>query len=108
VNRNCDVRWLSGRFLESLQSYWEEMGDDILRRVGESHPELILMSMVKIAAVRRIEIGQPGDFSGLKSKEAIIAKLEERAGPQARKLFEKFIKQMEALKDGKGDGGDTG
>ena len=71
MNRNCDVRWLSGRFLESLQSYWEEMGDDILRRVGESHPELILMSMVKIAAVRRIEIGQPGDFSGLKSKEAI-------------------------------------
>jgi hypothetical protein len=54
--------------------------------------------MCKIAAAHRIEIGQPDDFSGLKSKQAIVEKLEERAGPEARKLFEKFIKQVEALK----------
>jgi hypothetical protein len=104
-----DVRWVSGRFLLSLQQYWEEMGDDILRRVGESHPELLLMAMCKIAAVQRIEVGHPGDFTGLKSKDEIAARLEERAGPETRKLFETFIKKVEALKDGgKDDGGDTG
>jgi hypothetical protein len=100
-----DVRWLSGRFLLSLQQYWEEMGDDILRRVGESHPELLLMAMCKISAVSRVEVGQPGDFTGLKSKAEIAERLEERAGPEARKLFDSFIKKVEALKDGKGEDG---
>jgi hypothetical protein len=101
----ADVRWVSGRFLLSLQEIWEEMGDDILRRVAASHPELLLMAMCKIAAVQRIEVGQPDDFSGLKSKAEIVDKLEERAGPEARKLFESFIKKVEALKDGKGEDG---
>ena len=103
-----DVRWVSGRFLLSLQEVWEELGDDILRRVAASHPELLLMAMCKIAAVSRIEIGQADDFSGLKSKSEIVDKLEERAGPEARKLFESFIKKVEALEDKKGENGDPG
>ena len=109
VNRKGDVRWLSSHFLLGLQQYWEEMGDDILRRVGELHPELLPMAMCKIAAVQRVEVGEPGDFSGLKTKDEIVERLEERAGPEARRLFETFIKKVEALKDGgKDDGGDTG
>jgi hypothetical protein len=103
-----DVRWVSGRFLLSLQVVWEELGDDILRRVAASHPELLLMAMCKIAAVQRIEVGQPDDFSGLKSKQAIEEKLEERAGPEVRKLFEQFIKKVEALKEREGEDGDDG
>jgi hypothetical protein len=63
------------------------------------------MAMVKILAVQRIEVGQPNDFSGLKSKQEVIDRLEQRAGPEARNLFEKFIKRVEALKDGKGENG---
>jgi hypothetical protein len=100
-----DVRWVSGCFLLSLQEIWEELGDDVLRRVAASHPELLMMAMCKIAAVQRIEVGEPDDFSGLKSTQAIVEKLEERAGPEVRKLFEKFIKQVEALKEGKGEDG---
>jgi hypothetical protein len=59
-----DVRWVSGRFLLSLQEIWEELGDDVLRRVAASHPELLMMAMCKIAAVQRIEVGEPDDFSG--------------------------------------------
>ena len=105
VNRNGDVRWVAGSFLVSLQKIWEEMGDDVLRRVAASHPELLMMAMCKIAAVQRIEVGQPNDFSGLKSKAEIVDKLEERAGPEARKLFESFIKKVEALKERKGEDG---
>ena len=96
-NKVGDVRWVSASFLASLQNYWEEMGDDIIRRVGASHPELLLMAMCKISAVQRIEVGEPGDFSGLKNKDEIAQRLEERAGPEARKLFEKFIKEVERL-----------
>ena len=55
-NKVGDVRWLSGTFLLSLQTLWDEMGDDILRRVAASHPELLLMAMCKIAAVQRVEV----------------------------------------------------
>jgi hypothetical protein len=84
------------------------MGDDILRRVGESHPELMLMAMCKIASVQRIEVGQPEDFSGLKNKDEIAQRLEERAGPEARKLFESCITKVEALKDRKTEDGNRG
>jgi hypothetical protein len=105
VNEKGDVRRLSGQFLLSVQRLWEQRGDEILHRVADEHPALVFMAMVKIAAVQRIEVGQPDDFSGLKSKQAIVEKLEERAGPEARKLFETFIKKVEALKDGKGEDG---
>jgi hypothetical protein len=69
---------------------------------------LLLMAICKIAAVQRIEVGQSGDFSGLKSKDEIAARLEERAGLETRKLFESFIKKVEALKDEKGEDDDAG
>jgi hypothetical protein len=92
-----DVRTISGHFLLSLQRLWEEEGDGILKRVA-AHPELIFSGMVKLMAVMPVEVGSPGDsFSKLRSKQAIIEKLEERAGPEARKLFEKFVKDMAKL-----------
>jgi hypothetical protein len=93
-----DVRTISGEFLLSLQSYWEQEGEDILKRVGAQHPELIFAGMVKLANVMRVEVGTPGDFSGL-SKQEIVEKLEQRARPKARKLFQKFISDMQKLKD---------
>jgi hypothetical protein len=54
--------------------------------------------MTKIAQAQRIEVSNPGDFGGLDKKE-IVDKLEQRAGPKARKLFEKFISDMQKLKD---------
>jgi hypothetical protein len=46
----------------------------------------------------KVEIGSP-DFCKLGSKEAIVQKLEERAGPEARKLFEKFVRDVEKLQE---------
>ena len=93
----ANVRMISGRFLLSLQDLWERRGDEILDRVADEHPELILLSQIKLASVTRIEVSSPDDFSKLKSKQEIVEKLEERAGPQARKLFEKFIEEVERL-----------
>ena len=93
----ADVRMISGRFLLSFQDLWERRGDEILDRVADEHPELILLSQIKLASVTRIEVSSPDDFSKLKSKQEIVERLEERAGPQARKLFEKFIEEVERL-----------
>jgi hypothetical protein len=53
--------------------------------------------MVKLSRVLKVEVGGPGDFAKLGSKEAIVQKLEEKAGPEARKLFEEFMRDVEKL-----------
>jgi hypothetical protein len=103
-----DVRWVSGRFLLSFQDLWERRGDEILDRVSDEHPELVMMAQVKLAQVQRIEVRQSGDFSNLASKDEVLAKLEERSGPQARKMFEVFLKKMQRLKDDGGNDGGAG
>lgn len=57
---------------------------------------LCLASMVKLAKVTRVELGSPGDFAKL-GKQGILEKLQEKAGPEARKLFETFMLDVEKL-----------
>jgi hypothetical protein len=94
-----DVRTVSGEFLLDLQRYWREYGWDCLVRTGEKFPELIVASQVKLAKVMRVEVGGPGEFAAVASKAEILEKLEERAGPEARKLFEKFTRDLAKLQE---------
>ncbi len=92
-----DIRHVSGEFFLSVQELWRERGDKILRGVADNFPELLFMGMIKLLQVTKIEVSQPNDFARLGNKEAIIQKLQEKAGPQARELFEKFIRDIEKL-----------
>jgi hypothetical protein len=47
----------------------------------------------------RWETGLPGTINKPRTPEEIIAKLEERAGPKARKLFERFLRQLNKLQE---------
>ncbi len=53
---------------------------------------------MKLCQVTKVEIGQPNDFARLGNKEAIMQRLEERSGPEARKLFEKFVGDLDKLR----------
>ena len=92
-----DIRHVSGEFFLSVQKLWRERGDEILQRVADKHPELLFAGLVKLCQVTKVELGSPGDFARLGNKQAIIEKLEQKAGPEARKLFEKFIKDVQKL-----------
>ena len=92
-----DIREVSGQFFLSVQEVWQERGNEILHRVADKHPELFFAGMIKLCQVTKVEVGSPGDFAKLGSKQAIIEKLEQKAGPEARKLFEKFINEVEKL-----------
>jgi hypothetical protein len=91
-----DVRTVSGEFLLSLQHLWRRRGDEILETVADKYPELIFTGMVKLARVLKVEVGGPGAFAKL-GKADIVQKLEEGGGPEARKLFEKFVADVEKL-----------
>jgi hypothetical protein len=45
--------------------------------------------MIKVSRILKVEVGSPGDFAKL-GKQGILEKLQEKAGPEARQLFEKF------------------
>ena len=92
----ADVRTVSGEFLLDLQRYWRQDGWRILVEVGQKYPELVFASMVKLSRVMKVEIGSPGDFAKL-GKQGILEKLQEKGGPEARQLFEKFIRDVEKL-----------
>jgi hypothetical protein len=92
-----DIREVSGQFFLSVQEVWQERGNEILHRVADNYPELFFAGMIKLCQVTKVEVGSPGDFAKLGNKQAIIEKLEQKAGPEARKLFEKFIKDVQKL-----------
>jgi len=88
---------LTEDFLSDLHAAWQEHGREAIDRVVAERPEVFLAIVAKTIDVRRLEVGQPEEFPRRYTKEAIIGKLEQKAGPRARQLFEKFISDVEKL-----------
>ena len=88
---------LTEDFVGDLHAAWLERGREAIDRVIDERPEAFLGIVAKTIDVRRVELGQPGEFSRLPNKQAILDKLEQQAGPQARELFEKFARDFEKL-----------
>ena len=85
---------LSQDFLGDLQEDWEQHGKDILPIMREKFPEIYFQSLVKLAIIHRVEFGQPKDFERPRSREELLQKMEERAGPAGRKMLEKFLAKL--------------
>ena len=59
--------------------------------------------MVKLALVQAAELDQPKPFERQHTREEVVAKLEERVGPEGRRLFENFLRKVKRLeRSGKG------
>jgi hypothetical protein len=89
---------LSEDFLGDMHAAWLGRGREVIDRIIAERPEVFLLAMRKIAQVYRVEVGQPSQFDRPHSKEEALQRLEERAGPEARKMFESFLAQVEKLK----------
>ena len=68
---------LTEDFLGDLHAAWLERGREAIDRVIDERPEAFLGIVAKTIDVRRVEVGQPGEFSRLPNKQAILEKLEE-------------------------------
>jgi hypothetical protein len=84
-------------FFGDLHAAWQEHGREAIDRVIDERPEAFLAIVARTIDVRRVEVGQPGEFSRLANKEAIAERLEQKAGPRARELFERFVRDVQAL-----------
>lgn len=52
-----------------------------------------MQAILKIAQVHRVEVGRPEAFDRPRTREEALQRLEESAGPEARKLLEGFLKK---------------
>ena len=80
-----------------MHAAWLEHGPDVINRLIAEQPEVFLQAMLKIAQVNRVEVGRPEAFDRPRTPEEALQRLEESAGPEARKLLEGFLKKVDKL-----------
>ena len=88
---------LAEAFLRDLQEDWAQHGKDILEVMRKKHPEIYFQCMVKLALVQAAELDQPKPFERQPTPEEVVAKLEQRVGPEGRRLFENFLRKVKRL-----------
>jgi hypothetical protein len=65
----------------------------------ERHPEIYFQCMVKLALAHPVELYPPGGSDRRYTPEEIMAKLEDRVGPEGRKMFERFMRRVRWLEE---------
>ena len=97
INGGNTVKTLSAGFLADLQEDWLQFGKKIFPILREKHPQAYFNGLVALSRVIRWKDQAEGAFDRTMTPEEIMDKLEERVGPEGRKLFEEFIKQVNVL-----------
>jgi hypothetical protein len=91
------VKALSADFLADLHEDWRIHGEEIFEVVREKYPQVYFNGMLVLSRMIRWQDGTVGDVEKPRTPEEVLAKLEARAGPKGRKLFERFLKQLNKL-----------
>ena len=81
-------------FFADMHAAWLERGPEVIDRLIAERPEVFLLAMLKITQVHRVEFDRPDPPP---SKEEALQRLEQRAGPKARKMLEDFLAKVEKL-----------
>jgi hypothetical protein len=98
LNGGATLKSMSAAFMADVERAWRKHGPKVLDILAEKYPQAFFSGMVAMTKVIRWETGaDAASFSRTLTPDQIMDKLEERVGPEGRKLFEKFIKQVNVL-----------
>jgi hypothetical protein len=65
----------------------------------EKYPQAYFQGIVSLARMIRWEVGGVGAYDRPRSPEEVMAKLEDRVGPEGRPLFEQFLRKVKKLEE---------
>jgi hypothetical protein len=99
VNGGQTIKALSSEFLYDLQQHWRIHRTKVLDVMAEKYPAQYFAGMVTLSKVMRWEVGEPGAFERPRSPEEVMDRLEQRIGPEGRKLFERFLREVQQLEE---------
>ena len=98
VNGGATIKSMSAAFMADVERAWRKHGPQVLDVLAEKYSQAFFGGMVAMTKVIRWETGaDAASFSRTLTPDQIMDKLEERVGPEGRKLFEKFIRQASIL-----------
>ena len=97
--RRPNAESLRSNFLARFNRHFLSKPDDeLFEQIYRENPALYFSSLVQLAKVLKVEVGEAGAFDdNFRPREEALRKLEERAGTDARKLFEAFLKKIDEL-----------
>ncbi len=88
------ARTISAAFLASFNNHFHEEGHGIFAKIYKDHPVDYFWGLITLAKVMKIEIGGPNEFDRPSTQKEALDRLERSAGPAARKMLERFLKQV--------------
>jgi hypothetical protein len=97
INGGQTIKSLSAVFLADLERHWRVHGPKVLDVLAEKYPQAYFGGMVALSKVIKWEVGEAGAFDRSLTPDEIMDRLEKRVGPEGRKLFERFLRQVNKL-----------
>ena len=91
------VKTLSVAFLADFEQHWRTHGRKVLDILAEKYPQAYFGGAVALAKSIKWETTEEDLSGGGMTPEEIMDKLEERVGPEGRKLFERFLRDVNEL-----------
>jgi len=91
------VKTFSIKFLADFEEAWRKKGKQVLETLAEKRPEAFFGGAVALAKVVKWDQADASMFDQTMTPEQIMDRLEERVGPEGRKLFECFLRDVNEL-----------
>jgi hypothetical protein len=91
------VKSLSIGFLADFEEAWQKHGKKVLEILAEKYPQAFFGGAVALAKTVKWDQAETEMFDKTLSPEEIMDKLEQRVGPEGRKLFERFLRDVNEL-----------
>ena len=91
------VKTLSIGFLADLEEDWRAHGKKVFPVLREKYPQAYFGGLVALSKIIKWDAAETEMFDKTLSPEEIMDKLEQRVGPEGRKLFERFLRDVNKL-----------
>jgi hypothetical protein len=89
---------LSLDFVADLHDDWLKYGKQVFPVLREKYPAAYVNIVAGMAKVIRVEVTDTGALDRVHSTEEIMDQLETQVGSEGRRLFERFMRQVERLR----------
>jgi hypothetical protein len=98
INGGATIKSMSAAFMADVERAWRKHGAKVLDVLAEKYPQAFFGGMVAMSKVIRWETAtDAGGFDRAMTPDEIMDKLEKRVGPEGRKLFERFLRDVNKL-----------
>ena len=97
INGGQTIKSLSALFLTDLERHWRVHGPKVLDILAEKYPQAYFGGLVALSKVIKWDAGEGAMVDQTLTPEEIMDKLEERVGPEGRKQFERFLRDVNEL-----------